>query len=60
VYSIKNKQRARQIKNEAKKQSIKGPEEDRPMPTTSAAAFDFEQILLYPLVIVLPFITKGG
>ena len=40
--------RARQIKNEAKKQSIKGPEEDSPMPTTAAAAFDFEQILLCP------------
>ena len=40
--------RARQIKNEAKKQSIKGPEEDSPMPTTAAAEFDFEQILLCP------------
>ena len=48
VENQQDKQRARQIKNEAKKQSIKGPEEDRPMPTTAAAAFDFEQILLCP------------
>ena len=45
---MRNKQRARQIKDEAKARSCKGKESDSPLPSNCAGAFDFEQILNCP------------